>query len=153
MIPARIHPRPEYAVVAGIDLNGLGVVRSLAGAGIRVVAIDTEINKPTAATRYGAKLRVEALSGPRFIEDLLSLRSRFESNPVLFLTQEASVVTVSAERERLASAYRFTLPSHSLMEDLLDKVRFQTRAERLGFHIPRAVYLSNLEHPDALRTL
>jgi D-aspartate ligase len=129
------------AVVAGLDLNGLGVARSLARAGVRFIALDTELNKPTTATRYGTKLRVSALSGPSFVEDLLGLRARFKSNPVLLLTQEQSVATVSAERERLARAYRFTMPNHSLMEDLLDKLRFQSLAERHGFPIPRAVRL------------
>ena len=41
------------AVVAGLDLNGLGVARSLARAGVRFIALDTELNKPTTATRYG----------------------------------------------------------------------------------------------------
>jgi predicted ATP-grasp superfamily ATP-dependent carboligase len=112
------------AIVAGLDLNGLGVVRALGGAGIPVVALDTNLKKPTAATRYCAKLAVHALSGPEFIDELLALRRRFAKKPVLLLTQEASVVTVSAMRERLAEAYCFTLPPHPLMEVLLDKVRF-----------------------------
>jgi predicted ATP-grasp superfamily ATP-dependent carboligase len=58
---------------------------------------------------------------------------------VLLLIQEASVVTVSAMRERLAEAYCFTLPPDALMEALLDKVRFQALAERRGFPIPPAV--------------
>jgi len=138
------------AIVAGLDLNGLGVVRSLGQAGIRVVVLDTDLNKATAATRYGSKLRVKALSGPAFIEELLALRSRFDSNPVLLLTQEASVATVSAERARLAGAYRFTMPDHTLMEDLLDKLRFQALAERLGFPIPRAVRLVRGQPTDAI---
>ena len=141
-------PSTACAVVAGVDLNGLGVVRSLARAGARVIALDTELNKPTAATRYGTKVRIRALSGPSFVEDLLALRARFKINPVLLLTQEQSVATVSAERERLASAYRFTMPKHSLMEDLLDKLRFQTLAERHGFPIPRAVRLVRVRSTD-----
>jgi len=141
------------AVVAGLDLNGLGVVRSLGQAGVRVVAIDTDLNKPTAATRYGSKLRVKALSGPSFVEELLALRPRFASNPVLLLTQEGSVATVSAEREKLAGAYRFTMPEHALMEDLLDKLRFQALAEKHGFPIPQAVRLVRGQPTDAVGLL
>src|SRR5205807_3903341 len=105
-----IRPVADYAVVAGLDLNGLGVVRALARAGIAVAGLDSDLNKPTAATRHGVKLRVNMLSGDEFIAELIRLRTLFGSSPVLFLTQEASVRTVSAAREKLAGIYRFTLP-------------------------------------------
>ena len=73
------------------------------------------------------------------VEDLLALRTRFDANPVLLLTQEASVATISASRDILESIYHFTLPSHSLLVNLLDKLCFQALAEQAGFPIPRAV--------------
>src|SRR5262249_44964248 len=109
------------ALVVGIDLNGLGVVRSLARAGIPVVAVDVGFSKPTARTRFGKKIGVSALSGPGFISDLLALRPQFDSDPVVILTQEASVETVSAERERLRSAYRFRMPERDIVSTLMDK--------------------------------
>lgn len=153
MSPGGKFRNAECAVVVGIDLNGLGVIRALASAGVRVIALDTKLDKPTATTRYGSKLRVQALSGPRFVGDLLALRSRFESNPVLFLTQEASVNTVSAERDTLHDAYRFTFPDHSIMLDLLDKLRFQVLAERHEFPIPRAVRIDPLLKWEAVERL
>src|SRR5438552_1390735 len=116
------------ALVAGLDLIGLGVLRALECAGVRTVALDTDFDKPTAATRFGEKHRVNMLSGPEFVDELLALRSQFDDDPVLILTQEASVLSVSAERKRLAGGYRFTMPSHELMDDLLDKLRFQALA-------------------------
>ena len=143
----------DYAVVAGLDLNGLGVVRALASAGVPVVALDTNFSKPTAATRYGLKLRVGAVSGDLFIDELLRLRESFGRSPVLFLTQEASVDTVSALRERISPAYRFTMPPDPVMRDLLDKIHFQRIAERHGFPVPRAVHLRNGGDPGALDQL
>ena len=139
----------DFAVVAGIDLNGLGVLRALSRAGVPTVAIDTDFYKPTGATRSGEKVRVRSLSGSAFVEDLLQLRRRFTGNPVLFLTQEASVATVSAEGRRLEQNYRFTLPSQALVEDLLHKSRFQALAEKHGFPIPRAVRLTKAQGPGA----
>lgn len=132
----------DYAVVAGIDLNGLGVIRALAGAGVPVIALDTDLTKPTAATRFGLKIAVRALSGDAFIEDLMKLRKNLIRNPVLILTQEASVGTVSAQRARIDSAYRFTLPPDAVVQDLLDKFRFQAIAEHHGYLVPRALRLS-----------
>lgn len=142
-----------YAVVAGIDLNGLGVVRALGAAGIPVVAVDTRFDKPTASTRFAEKIGIAALSGSEFVDELLRLRKRFSVNPVLILTQEASVVSVSRERERLASHYRFTMASDSVMTDLLDKNRFQAIADSHGFPIPRAVRISRGEPSDGANNL
>src|SRR5687768_661485 len=143
----------EYAVVAGIDLNGLGVLRALGRAGVATVALDTELQKPTIATRFGVKLRIRALSGSLFVDDLLELRQRFTSNPVLILTQEASVATVSGARDRLAAGYHFTMPGGQLVEDLLDKLKFQALAERFRFPVPRAVRLTRSEGAAAVRDL
>jgi D-aspartate ligase len=153
MLQKQILPDQDYAVVAGIDLNGLGVLRSLARAGVPAVGLDTDLSKPTAKTRHGIKLTVRALSGHTFIDDLLEVRRGFRRSPVLILTQETSVTTVSAARARLASAYRFTLPPESVVADLQDKIRFQTIAEQCGFPVPRAVHLSATDNDSALSQL
>ncbi len=153
-MPSQQNSMPEnHAIVAGIDLNGLGLLRALGRARVPVLALDTDLGKPAAATRFGEKVRVRALSGPDFVEDLLKLRDRFAADPVLLLTQEASVATVSAARARLAGAFRFTMPPHALMEDLLDKLRFQALAEHHGFPIPRAVRLTHSQRSDAVEGL
>jgi predicted ATP-grasp superfamily ATP-dependent carboligase len=147
--PLLAHP----ALVAGLDLNGLGVLRALESRGVRTIALDTDFDKPTAATRFGEKRRVNTLSGPEFVNELLALRSRFDNDPVLILTQEASVVSVAAEHKRLSGAYRFTMPSQELMDDLMDKLRFQALAERHGFPIPRAVRVTAANGFEALADL
>jgi predicted ATP-grasp superfamily ATP-dependent carboligase len=131
-----------YAIVVGLDLNGLGVVRSLGRAGVPTIALDTDLARPSCATRLARKLQVEALAGPGLIEALLRLRAALSDDPVLILTQEASVGTVSALRDRLSGCVRFSMPDHDLMTSLLDKRHFQELAERLGFLIPRAVRLA-----------
>ncbi len=131
------------AVVVGLDLNGLGVVRSLGAARIPVIAIDTEPGKPTCTTRYASVRRAPALEGPPLVEALLRVREGLTENPVLLLTQEGSVATVSAERARLADAFRFSMPGHDLMRQLADKLGFQALAESLGFSLPRAIRLGH----------
>src|SRR5258708_4135150 len=136
--------RGPHAVVAGIDLNGLGVLRSLGRSRIPVVGLDTDLCKPECRTRYGIKLRIGALAGDKFISDLIKVRSRFDDNPVLLLTQEASVSTVSNNRALLSNFYRFTMPDSSIMADLLDKLRFQKLAEHHGFLVPRSVSVKDV---------
>jgi predicted ATP-grasp superfamily ATP-dependent carboligase len=136
-----MNARAVSAVVAGIDLNGLGVVRSLARENIPVVAVDVDFRKPTARTRLARKHQVPALSGERFVEALLTLRTQFSDDPVLILTEEASVATVSAAREQVQRAYRIVLPEPEIVSALIDKTGFQELAEGHGFPVPRSVVL------------
>jgi predicted ATP-grasp superfamily ATP-dependent carboligase len=129
------------------------VVRSLGRAGVPVVALDADLNKPTAATRFGIKKRVRALSGPEFLEDLVRLRQEFSSDPVLFLTQEASVASVCEARDQLARCYRFSMPDAPLMRSLLHKASFQQLAESLGCPIPHAVRVHDTSDAGELKAL
>ena len=141
------------AIVAGLDLNGLGVARSLAAGGVSVIAIDSNIDKPTCSTRCARVIKVPALSGDAFVKALLGLRRDHAESPVLILTQEASVSTVSAARNELAEAFRFSMPDDSVMRKLLDKLAFQDCAEQHGFLIPRAVRVSAEDAGGALAEL
>jgi predicted ATP-grasp superfamily ATP-dependent carboligase len=134
-------PSP-IAVVAGLDLNGLGVVRSLAAEGVTTIALDTDLSKSTASTRFGRKIKVSALSGPAFIEALQGVAARLAQKPVLFLTQEGSVETVAAAQAELLTSYRFTMADHRAMKTLLNKADFQETAEELHCAIPRSLRLT-----------
>lgn len=145
MTTARASARRPPAVVVGADINGLGVVRSLARAGIATYLLDCAGTDPAMRTRYPVKITVPSLSGAPIIETLLALRRHFTGAPVLFLTREATVKTVSGALDRIASCYRISLPGAELMERLMDKAQFQTLAQQHGFAIPRAVHLRQAE--------
>lgn len=141
------------AVVAGIDLNGLGVLRSLAAERVPTVVLDTDLLKATAATRFGRKIKVPALSGPAFVATLRGIAEKMAQKPVLFLTQEGSVETVSAAQNEIAAHYRFTMPSHDVMQTLLSKGGFQQRAEELHSAIPRSIRLNKDTTSEAMSAL
>jgi D-aspartate ligase len=58
--------------------------------------------------------------------------------PVLFPQTDATVLLASRYRERLAEGLRFTLADHELLEQLMDKGRFQDLAARHELPVPRA---------------
>lgn len=130
------------AVVVGVDVNGLGVIRSLGRCGVPVIAMDTDLLKPTMRTRYARRIRIRSLSGPMLIEDLLALSQSLKTRPVLFLTQEQTVRTVSNRRRDIEDAYRILLPEHERLMALMHKGEFQSLAEGLGFPVPRAMVLT-----------
>ena len=131
------------AVVLGAGLNALGVARSLAHARVPVWLLDTDERRPEMYTRAAKSLKIGALHGKTLIEELLRLGTAQFSGvrPVLFVTQEESVKTVSQYREQLSPLYRFSLPPREIVDQLLHKYAFQRLAEQLGSPIPSLVHV------------
>lgn len=127
------------AIVIGADINGLGVVRSLARKGVRTWLVDHALTDPTMRTRYATKIELPSLAGVAVIDALIHLRAGLDADPVLFLTREETVEAVSRDLDRVSSCYRISMPNERLMNRLMDKVGFQTLAQEHGFPIPRAV--------------
>ncbi len=143
------------AVVVGAGVNGLGVARSLARARVRVWLLDADARRAEMHTRAATPLQVRALHGEAFIEDLVQLAmAKFSGDrPVLLLTQEESVRTISRHRDRLAALYRFSLPPAEVVDSLLHKEGFQRRAEQLGGPIPSMVHVRTLANLSVLEKL
>jgi len=141
------------AVVVGGELNGLGVVRSLARAQVPTLVLDTDASRPTMRTRFARKREVADLAGRTLIGELLRLRGELDHDPVLFLTQEAGVATVSQFHDEIAAAFRISMPPPATMRMLLDKTLFQTQAEALGFAVPRSIELQSGDEGGALDSL
>jgi predicted ATP-grasp superfamily ATP-dependent carboligase len=129
------------AVVLGAELNGLGVIRSLASEGVRTIALDTDLRAAGMRTRYARKYPVRALKGPELVEDLIDLGQRFRTRPVLFITRESTVETVSHFRDELARWYRFTLPANDVLECLMHKRSFQQFCEQNAFCVPQSRHI------------
>lgn len=130
------------AVVFGADINGLGVVRSLARKRVPTWLVDCRPTDPTMRTRYATKVAVASLAGTAGVDALMRLRTRFDADPVLFLTREETVEAVSLALDRVAACYRISMPPADLMRQLTDKLGFQALAQQHGFPIPRAVRLA-----------
>lgn len=131
------------AVVLGAGANGLGIARSLANAGVRTWLVDADARCPEMRTRAARCLPVASLHGDTLIEELVRLeREHFHgSRPVLFLTREDSVQTVSQHREQLLDLYRFSLPASVTVDALTHKQGFQRIAEQLDAPIPPLVHI------------
>ena len=59
--------------------------------------------------------------------------------PVLYYQCDADLLLFSRHRESIGRGFRMVMAEASLVEDLVDKSRFQALAERLGLPVPRAV--------------
>ena len=143
------------AVVLGAGINGVGVARSLARARVPVWLLDVDDRRPEMHTRAAKSLKIGALHGQMLVDELVRLSTtRFSgSRPILLLTQEESVRTVSHHRNRLDGLYRFTLPSVETVDSLQHKYGFQRLAERFGAPIPKLVHVGAAAELPLLETL
>ena len=139
------------ALVVGLGLNGLGVVRSLAKAGIRCHAFDD--NLASAYCRTKACTRSAAsLAGEGLVAALAEYRAGLDHDPVLFLTREDGVATVSAARARI-SGYRIAMPDADVVAAMVNKDRFMAVAEASGLLVPQTVTLQSHGDLDRLAAL
>jgi D-aspartate ligase len=138
------HPAPVTpAVVVGGSLNALGVVRSLSAGAMPIYLLDTTRACAAAWSRHCHFVRIAALDGKPLVEALVALAGKLGCRPVLILTSDQCVDTVSAHRPELDSLYHISLPADEMVRALADKTLFQGLAERAGFEVPRAVCIAN----------
>lgn len=140
-------------VVLGGNLNGLGVVRSLAGAGMPIFVADKGHGCPAAWSRFARFISLPDVGGRELVKELINLSCRIGQRPVLILTADADVNTVSEFRKELEPFFRFSLPAPKMVRSLYDKVQFQLLAEREGLAVPRGVVLESPTDFPLLKTL
>ena len=141
------------AVVVGGELNGLGVVRSLAAGGVPVVVVETSAEKAAVWSRHAKTCLVPSFEGREFVDCLIRLAAGFPDRPVLLLTDEFAVHSASQYRDLLVPYYRLRLPDHDMVRLLSDKARFQAFAEANAFPVPRTATLDSMEDLERLANL
>ena len=123
--------KPLACVLAGMDL-----LRPLGLAGVRC-AVVTHPGSPPLYSRFTrAALSPGEVSEEQLIEVLVRFGSSQVTPPVLFYVEDSHTLLISRYRERLAQTLRFAIAEPTLIEDLVDKGRFQPFAERLGLPVP-----------------
>ncbi|HLB55415.1 MAG TPA: hypothetical protein VJK71_09935, partial [Gemmatimonadales bacterium] len=135
MLDARGGRMPGAVVVGDIDL-----VRPLGLAGIRV-AVMAPPGDPARYSRFTRELVewVDPWDQPEgMVEALLRFGEAQAQPPVLFYEGDPDLLLVSRCRARLATAFRFVVPDQELVEDLVDKARFQQLAARHRLPVPPA---------------
>jgi predicted ATP-grasp superfamily ATP-dependent carboligase len=129
------------AVVVGGSLNALGVVRSLDAGDVPTLLLESTRRCPCGFSRHGRFVRAPSLEGRALVDELRALAERLGERPVLMLTDDRAVQTVSEARDQLEPHVRLRLPPRDVVPMLEDKARFQAFAESAGLPVPRTVVL------------
>ena len=128
-------------------LGEVDLVTALGLAGIPS-AVVAHPGNPARYSRYAATC-IEWVDPWRTPEALVARLRAFAAEqqqpPVLYYDGDWDVLLISRYRDQLSDAFAFVVPDRELVEDLVDKVRFQALAERLDLPVPRAVRLSAAE--------
>src|SRR5262249_245244 len=120
---AGVSSPPALACVMG-DMD---LLRPIALAGIPC-AVVTRPGVPSLYSRYArSSLAWDDFSErvDELVEALVRFGAAQPERPVLFYEEDAQLLLVSRYRERLAQAFRFVVADAALVEDLVDKARFQ----------------------------
>lgn len=119
-------------------LGDMDMVRALALAGVRVAAVAAP-GDPVHFSRFTART-VEGVDQwtqhDELVERLLRLARSEKRPPTLFYQTDGDLLVVSRHRDHLSPAFRFAVPEADLVEQLVDKSRFQQLAARLDLPVP-----------------
>ena len=135
-------------------MGSMDLIRPLGLAGMRCIAV-ARPGSPALYSRFNAS----RLAWPQFaaddavlVDQLMRAAASQLSPPVLFYEEDAQLLLVSRNRERLARAFRFVIADETLVEDLVDKARFHVLSKRLGLPVPptRLIRPSAEAMPDDL---
>ena len=141
MVPGTHQPPPACA------LGGVELVRALGAAGVR----PTVFAPPGHPARLSRFTREAIDPGADPVAALLEFARDAPEAPVVFYDADAVLLRLSRERGRLGDAVRVPLPDPELIEDLVDKARFQVLAERVGLRVPASQHVRPAETgPDDL---
>jgi D-aspartate ligase len=136
---------PLACVLGEIDL-----VRALHLGGISSVVVGAR-DEPARYSRaaVAALEPVDSLRhGDDAVERLLAFARTQAEPPVLYFDSDWDLLLVSRRRDALTTGFRFVIADPVLVEDLVDKSRFQTLAVRLGLPVPRGRRLRTDDDAD-----
>lgn len=151
--PSGGSPDRPAAVVVGGSLGGLGAVRSLARAGLRVIAVADRTDDVSLASRHAEAWVVPSFDDAPLLDALLRLRAETPLGGVLIFSGDQPLLAVSRHRDALLHHYRVELPPHDLLAGLLAKEAFHDLAAAHGFPAPATVIVrsaADLERVDGL---
>jgi D-aspartate ligase len=134
------------AVILGMFETGLGVARSLGRLGIPCFGMDYKEDLGF-HSRFIRPVRcphpLDDEEG--FVSHLVRFSCRFSVRPVLFVTADDFLITVSSRREELQDHYRFNLPDHRFISSISDKSLQYELVQKAGIRAPETVCLQSLD--------
>lgn len=142
---------PSDARGATCVMGDYDLVRPLGLAGVRSTLISKAGNAAARSRFVEAVLPLPSDSWNEtdsILDTLIRWGEAQSSPPALFYQYDETLLLVSRHRDRLSRVFHFVIADADLVEDLVDKARFQRLGERLGLPIPRTRTINPAAWPD-----
>jgi len=136
----------NVAVVLGLGMTALGVMRNLGRNGVSIVCIDSDSWAIGAFSRYCTKKCIysQATLKKNFAEYLRTLGDSLDGKKVLIPTEDKYVRFISDHRKELEDSFIFVMPDEKLCESIMNKRLFYNLALTHDAAVP-ATYFPQLE--------
>jgi D-aspartate ligase len=139
------------ALIVPDSLTALGLVRSLGPRGVPCTVGTSNALGPARYSRYAHVVACpQPTKGRGFVDALLDIGRSFPVPPLLFVTDESSLLLVQRAREELAAHFLLTIPSPAQFEQLLSKPRLYEVGAAAGVPVPQTWVLSDRSIPSGL---
>lgn len=132
---------PPAIVLQASGPNALGIIRSLARAGVRVLAADSDPRALGLLSRHATAVPMaDPLSEPdRFVDDLLALGRGPGAGGVLFPTHDEAIAAIGPREAEVDALLRRPWSPWAVMRQVIDKGHQHETARRIGFPVPATV--------------
>ncbi len=128
------------AIVLGLDLNGLGVVRALGRAGLPIVGVDHLRGHVGRASRYcGSVVEANPCASDELIRCLQDLGGALAHGGVIFPTMDDTVRILSERRSEVPPSLALSLPSAESVTRLMEKEDLACLARQHGWPAPETM--------------
>lgn len=145
----------EYsAIVLGLSVCGLGVIRSLGIHGIKVYGFDyNQKGKDAFFSKYAkANLCPHPIYRPEELSSfLINNFKQQEKKPILFPTSDEFVKFISDYRDKLEEYFLFNISSKEIIDGIIDKRIQYELAEKAEIPIPNTSYPESLQDVQVIR--
>lgn len=143
--------KEHRAVVLGMFETGLGVARSLGRKGIKVYGFDFKKDIAFHSKYVKAKICPNPLNEEKqFIQYITSFGKTEHQKPVLFITSDDFLISVSRNKNILEDYFQINLPDNKLIESIADKYEQYKLAKAIGIDLPQTFVLRKTEEINAI---
>jgi predicted ATP-grasp superfamily ATP-dependent carboligase len=146
--PAR---RRTPAVVLGLGINGLGVVRALGRAGVPVIGVWSDRKEPGRRSRYCRAVRSAEHRSPQSLFTLLRALEPTADRPALFPTTDADAAWINEEQDALGLLFRFHTAPRDVFARLASKLGIIDLLRGHNVDAPASLHFDRLEEFERAR--
>ena len=134
------------AIVLGLNFNGLGILRSLAGFNIPLIGIYTQNYEVGRPSKYCMAINFPILSSDpeNFKEKLIELGKGLNRKSVLLPQNDEYVKFISENRDDLKRFFLFQISSADIIDKVIDKKEAESLALKNKLNVPKSFIPNNL---------